>query len=253
MTLARRSALSYVTDQRQAVVRSLGAADRARLDEYFTALREIEQQLELDLQKPEPLAACVAARQPEEVKPSTVVEDASKNAKLFGTLLAHAIACGQTRVFNVMVGALGMRKRGSAYNWHMATHEESVDEKLGYQREVFSFVTWGNETFAEFLRTLDSVKEGPGSVLDRTVVLWQTDHSDARTHSLENLPVLTVGGAGGRLKTGLHIYAPGDPVTRVGLTLQQVFGVPINSWGQRSNETTRAVTDIIGARAGAPA
>jgi hypothetical protein len=245
LVMARRSVLSAVTDQRQGVMKQLGAADRARLDEYFTAIREIEQQLVLDLQKPAPLEACTIPRPPEEGTPGTVVDDAAKNAKLFGGLLAHALACGQTRVFNVNMASLGLRKPGSSMNWHMLTHEEPVDEKLGYQIESTWFINWANATFAEFLRQLDSVREGSGTVLDRVVLLWQTDHSDARVHSLENLPIMTVGSAGGRMKTGLHIAATGDPATRVGLTVQQVLGVPVNSWGERSNGTSKTITEII--------
>jgi hypothetical protein len=111
---------------------------------------------------------------------------------------------------------------------------------------VFRFLTTANELFAEFLTALDSVKEGEGTLLDRSLVLWQTDHEDARTHSIENIPIMTAGRAGGRIQTGLHVSSPGDPCTRVGLTVQQVLGVPINSWGDRSNQTTRTVAEIIG-------
>ena len=44
-TMARRSVLSYVQEERQGIMKQLGSADRARLDEYFTALRQIEHQL----------------------------------------------------------------------------------------------------------------------------------------------------------------------------------------------------------------
>ncbi|MHB1207181.1 MAG: DUF1552 domain-containing protein [Rhodospirillaceae bacterium] len=243
--MVRQSVLSAVAVRRQDLVRQLGASDRARVDEYFTAVREMEQKLGQELEKPAPLQACTVPATEAEATPSTVIDDAGKNSKIFANLLAHAMACDQTRVFNVIVGTVGMRKRGSSFTWHTATHEEAVDEKLGYQKEVFSFLSWANSTFAEFLRTLDNLKEGPGSVLDRTVVAWHTDHGDARTHSLENIPVMTVGSGGGRLKTGMHIAAPGDPVTRVALTLQQAMGVAINTWGDRTNKTAKTITEIL--------
>lgn len=245
MILARRSVLSAVTEQRQDLMRRLGTSDRTRMDEYFTAVREIEQQLTLEMQKPEPLAACTVPSPPEEAASGTVVDDAARNAKLFGRLLAHALACGQTRVFNVSLLSLQMRKRGSAMTWHMLTHEEPVDEQLGYQVESTWFINWANTVFADFLHALDSVREGPGTVLDRSVILWQTDHSDARVHSLDNLPLMTVGGAGGRLKTGMHIAAQGDPATRVGLTVQQALGVPVSVWGELSNGTSKTIGELM--------
>ena len=52
-------------------------------------------------------------------------------------------------------------------------------------------------------------------------------------------------GAGGRIRTGLHVPANGDPATRVGLTIQQAMGVSLKSWGQLSNETSKTVTEIL--------
>ncbi len=243
--MARRSVLSYVQEERKDVMKQLGAADRARLDEYFSALRQIEQQLDIELQKPAPLAACTVPTAFGDTKAGRDIVEAGKNSKLFGGLLAHALACGQTRVFNINVGAGGLRKAGSTQGWHSWTHEEPIDEKLGYQKEVTTFIEWGNETFAEFLRQLEGVKEGSGNVLDRSVILWQSDHGIARTHTMDFLPILTVGKAGGRLKTGLHVSAAGDPATRVGLTMQQIMGVPVSTWGALSNETTKTVTEIV--------
>jgi len=243
--MARKSVLSLVSDQLGKTMASVGAEDRARLDEYFTSLRQVEKQVAIQLEKPAPLPAC---RVPGAVSPTTadsVLENAERNARLFGALIAHAVACGQTRVFNVMVDSLEMRKAGSAYTWHMATHEESVDHVLGYQKDVFAFNTWANNLFFEFLKALDAFKEGGGSVLDRTLLVWLTDHSDARVHGLEKVPVLTVGSGGGRIKTGIHVSSPGDPVTRVGLTVQQAMGVPIREWGERGNGTSRTITEVL--------
>src|ERR1700743_800182 len=62
--MVRKSVLSGVSDQREALLKQVGAADRQRLDEYFTAVRQLEQQLDIQLQKPEPLAACTNPGQP---------------------------------------------------------------------------------------------------------------------------------------------------------------------------------------------
>ncbi len=243
--LAQRSVLSAVTEQRQNLMRQVDATDRARLDEYFTSVREIEQQLELESQKPDPLPACSVPGAMEEATPGSVVEDIVVNGRLMARLLAHAMACGQTRVFNVDTGSGSWRHAGSAVAWHTATHEESIDKTLGYQKEVFAFLTVANQLFADFLHILDSVREGPGTLLDRSLVLWQTDHGDARIHSNEDIPVMTAGRAGGLIKTGMHLRAPGDPCCRVGLTVMQAFGVPLSTWGDRSNQTSKTITEIV--------
>ena len=243
--MARRSVLSLVGEQRKDFVKPLGAADRARMDEYFTALRQVEQRLTLELEEPAPIPACVRASDVKESPPSPMVENAERNAKLFAGLIAHAIACDQTRIFNVCVDSEDMHKSGSSMTWHMLSHEEPIDPELGYQKGTTWFINWANAVFVEFLDTLDGMKEGPGTLLDRMAILWQTDHSDARSHSLDNTPVITVGNASGRLKTGMHISMPGDPVTRVSLTVQQALGVPVYTWGERSNETSKTITEIL--------
>lgn len=243
--IARRSVLSLVSEQRKDLMRQLGASDRARMDEYFTAVREIENQLDIEMQKPAPLEACTVPDRPDETPTGTEVNVAERNAELFGALLAQALACGQTQVFNVIVDSMGLRQPGSTQGWHMLTHEEPVDEKLGYQIQSTWFINWANQVFANFLGELDAVREGDHTVLDRVLMLWQTDHGDARVHSLNNIPVMTVGSGIGRLKTGIHVNAPGEPVTTVGLTIQQALGVPVNTWGELGNATSRPISEIM--------
>jgi len=245
MTVARDSVLSAVKDERRELMKAVGAADKARLEEYFSSVRQLENQLSLEMQKPDPLPACTVPGTVEATKDGPDVPDAEKNAKIFGRLMAHALACGQTRVVNVMLGSNGLHSVGSQQTWHSLTHEEPVDDKLGYQPEVTWFINWANARFVEFLKELDSVKEGQGTVLDRMAILWQTDHSYARTHTMDALPIMTAGKAGGRLKTGMHVSLPGDPATRLGLTMQQMMGVPLKTWGALSNETSKTVTELL--------
>jgi hypothetical protein len=234
-----------VTDQRKDLVRDLGAEDRARIDEYFTAVREIERQLDLNMEKPAPLPACTKSEQVEQSDTGNVVDQITRNSKLFSKLMAHALACGQTRVFNVNCGTQGWRFEGNPRGWHTTTHEESMDPQLGYQKSVFQFLTIANQTFADFIRELDNYKEGSATLLDRTLVLWQTDHGDARTHTIEDIPIMTAGSGGGVIKTGMHITSPGDPCCRVGLTVQQAMGVAISTWGDMSNQTTKTIPEMM--------
>ena len=245
VVMARKSVLSYVTEERKKLMGPLGASDKVRLDQYFSSIREIEQQLAIELQKPEPLPACRIADQVEETTPSSLITATAANNKIFAQLLAHALACGQTRVVNVNIGSQGLRREGSSQNWHGWTHEEAIDEKTGVQTEVTFFITASTQMLADYLKVLDSYQEGPNTLLDRMAVMWMTDHGYARTHTMDNIPVITFGSAGGRLKTGQHLAYTGDPATRVGLTMQQVFGVQVSEWGQQSNMTSKTVTEIL--------
>jgi hypothetical protein len=245
--MVRRSVLSGVTDQRDALLRQVGGADRVRLDEYFTAVRQLEQQLDLELEKPAPLAACSSPSQPTDAEIGTEIDNVVANHKLFAQILAHAAACDQTHVFNVVFGEATspLRRAGSAMTHHILTHEEPMDEKLGYQPQATYFMGRIMETLAFYLQTLDGIKEGDGTLLDRTMMLAHSETGFAKIHALENIPMFIAGGAGGRIKTGLHVAAPGEPVTRVGFTIQQALGVPVDNWGTQSLNTSKPISEIM--------
>ena len=64
-------------------------------------------------------------------------------------------------------------------------------------------------------------------------------------HAVDNIPVMTIGRAGGRLKTGKHIAGHGDPVSRVGLTAMQVMGLPVETWGTGSLQTSKTISEVL--------
>ncbi len=247
--MARRSVLSFVTDQRQELMAGLGAADKARMDEYFTALRGIEGQLDLQLQKPAPMPSCNVPKATEQARVGADVNDALANGKLHAELLAHALACGQTRIINFSFSGSGggslIRIPGSSQNFHQWTHEEGIDPKLGYQPNCTFLMDKCLTGFVNMLAALDNIKEGDRTLLDRMLMYYFTDNGYARLHTLDNMPIITAGLANGRIKGGYHIQAVGDPVTRVGLTCMQVLGVPTASWGTYSNDTRKPFTEIM--------
>ena len=176
-----------------------------------------------------------------------MIDDVRECHDLFADLLAHALACGQTRVFNLAIshGNANVRRKGNPTHHHAHSHEEPIDEKLGYQ----PMTTWFNLEYMKLLHnmlaTLDNFQEGDGSLLDRILMYITTDHGDARLHSLQDIPIFLAGGAGGRVKTGQYIPLRGQTATRVGLTVQQVMGVPIGSWGTGANEVSAPIGEIV--------
>jgi len=245
--MARRSALSAVIEDRKSFEKTLGAADKARLDEYFTSLRSLEQQLDLQLKKPAPLEACTKPADAAETPVGTEIEMVKANHKIFAGLLAHALACGQTRVINMAFtdSTSSLRKAGGHQTHHEYSHEEPVDAVLGYQPTMAWFFGEVMTSFAYFLDQLDGIKEGDRTLLDRTLIMTGTDHGYAKLHGIENIPVFTVGGANGRVKTGMHFRAVGDTVSRIGLTVQQAMGVPVSTWGTESNQTSKPFADML--------
>ena len=245
--MARRSVLSAVTEQRQALERSVGAADRQKLDQYFTSVRSLENQLDVELTKPEPLQSCVVPKAVADRVVNAEIENVIQNHALMADLLVMALACDQTRVFNMMFnnGASSLTRIGSTITHHQLTHEEVLDNKLGYQPEATYFLTKIMDAWVYFVSALDKVKEGDRTLLDNTLVFAHSETEFAKFHTIDNIPMMTAGSAGGRMKTGIYVDGEGSPVSRVGLTLQQIMGVPLDRWGTKSMETRKSIGELV--------
>lgn len=245
--LLRQSALSVVSDDRKRLEASLGNADKARLDEYFTALRQLERQLEIQLKKPPPLEACSVPDAPENLEESLDVDIVDQNHDLMAEVLALALACDQTRVFNMVYsnGASSLHMKGSKDSHHTLTHEEPRDLELGYQPKATVFVQRSMAAWTKFVEILNAVPEGDGTLLDNCLVMAHSETSDANSHSVTGLPFMIAGRAGGKVKPGTHVSGIGDTSARVGLTMQQAMGLNVARWGMRTNEASQGISEIL--------
>ena len=101
------------------------------------------------------------------------------------------------------------------------------------------------QAFGEFLHEMDAIREGDGTLLDNSLVMAFSDTGYAKIHSLENIPVLFAGGAGGRHKAGQHVASKGDSVTRLSLTAQQIVGVPVGEFGEGAMRTSNPIHQVM--------
>jgi hypothetical protein len=125
------------------------------------------------------------------------------------------------------------------------THEEPIDFSLGYQRQCAELNVVSMEVLATFIQAFLAIREGDGTLLDNTLIYASTDTNDAKLHGMDGIPTMTIGKAGGRMKTGVHILGNGNPTTQVGLTAMQVMGLPIERWGIGSMQVTKPITSLM--------
>jgi len=246
--MARKSVLSAVLDQTRDLTKMVGAEDRARLEQYFTDLRDLERQFDHQLTKPEPIAACHPVTAPkEDPKNSVEASVVALRHQMLTDLMVMAVACDQTRVFNMAYSAAfaSTTKVGYEKPHHTCTHEEPVDQSIGYQPTASWFLRRSMESWAYFVEAFTKVKEGDGTLLDNTLIYATSDTAWARIHSLDGIPMFTAGRAGGRMKTGLHVDGAGGPASRLGYTAMKVMGVDASSWGTKSNSTSKELSEIL--------
>lgn len=245
--MMRKSVLSAVGEQRKYFERKVGASDKARLDAYYTAIRELEKRLELQLQQPPPAPSCKIPSAPREVSVGLDVELVSARHRAMTDLLAMALACNQTKVFNMVYSnsASSLTRQGLDKTHHIITHEEVIDPVKGYQLHASEFVGQAMKEWAYFLERLASTPEGDGSLLDHSVVYAHSDCQFAKTHSIDGIPMFTAGGLNGAIRTGQHIDGKGEAGTRLGFTLQRVMGLPVGSWGEGSMQTAKEISELV--------
>jgi len=245
--MVHKSVLSATQEERRLLMREVGTEDRQRLEEYFTSLRELEQKLALQLEPPAPVENFHMPEPPPETRIDSEMENVMENHRLLAGLLARALQCNQTRVFNVLFSdtASNLRRPGSSSTHHTLTHEEPVDPALGHQREVAWFAEKSMIAWREFLDALSTIPEGDGTLLDNCLVLAHSDCSIAKSHAVEGIPVMVAGNAGGRVRTGFHLAGNADPISRIGLTVQQAMGLQVDRWGTLAMDTNRTVSELL--------
>lgn len=245
-TLLRQSALTAVREDARRLEGILGSHDRRRLDEYFTSLRQLEQQIELSLSPPQ-LEGCERPAEPRGEELGTDLPQARATHRMLAEVLVFALLCDQTRVFNMLFswGLSALRHPGASSSHHQLTHDELVDPDLGYQPQATTFAIASMDAWAEFVNLLATTPEGAGTLLDNCLVMGHSESSFAKSHDVSSLPVLLAGRAGGAVRSGVHVRGNGEPVTRIGLTVQQVLGVPLAQWGSRSMTTAQPINDVL--------
>jgi Protein of unknown function (DUF1552) len=245
--MLRKSVLSAVTDQRQALISQAGYDDRIKLDQYFSSVRQMEEQLTVELQQPAKAEACSVPKAPAELKRSGQIDKVNSNNKIMAEMMAMALACNQTKIFTVVHTSATSETYlpGDSDIYHLHTHDEPVDTQLGYQVISSQLAELSFRGFSDFIRALDAIKEGDGTLLDRTLVLGFSDTGYAKIHSTDNIPLFLAGATRGKHKGGIHVVGNGDPVSRVSLTAQQIIGMPVGEFGVGSMKTAKTVSEVV--------
>ncbi|MEM7136482.1 MAG: DUF1552 domain-containing protein [Myxococcota bacterium] len=245
--MLRQSVLSVVKEDRERLASELGTHDRQRLDQYFTSVRQLEQQIDVLLAGPPDLESCAKAPEPGAENVGSEVSQSRLTNKLMGEILSFALACDQTRVFSMMFSyrLSGLRQAGSNSEHHQLTHDEAIDAQLGYQPEATQFVFDSMDAWVDFLEPLAAIPEGDGTLLDNCLVYAHSDVSFAKVHGVVGIPQMIAGRAGGAIKPGIHVPGNASQTTRVGLTIQQIMGLAVERWGTLSMEASLPVNEIL--------
>jgi hypothetical protein len=210
-----RSMLDFVGEQSKRLNRTLSKADQARMDEYFTSVRELEQRLhsaEAWEYKPKPV---VTEKPPEDIEDAR--EFVAKTRLMFG-VMKLALETDSTRIITLFIDTTVI---------HNITHHGGRPEVIAELRakEEGQF-----DALADFLTALKGTKEQGETLLDRSMVLYGTNMGSANSHSNVNLPVLI---AGGGFQHGQHLAfdtTNNYPLANLQLSMLHRLGIDVESF-----------------------
>jgi hypothetical protein len=216
-----QSVLDLVMDKTRGMRRRLGAADRDKLDQYLTSVRETEQLLvqnEAWENKPKPK---VSAKPPVDIDDKT---DIIGRARLMYDMTLLALQTDSTRIVTFFKNTLNIVPKiaGVDQDYHNLSHHGKDPEKI---KKLAIIESAQMRIFAEFLDKLHATKEGGGSLLDQTMVLLGSNLGNASSHSNVNLPIIF---AGGGFKHGQHLAFDAKknaPLAKLFVTMMQRMGI----------------------------
>lgn len=222
------SILDYVMEEAARMQTVLGASDRGRLDEYLTAVREVETRLSA----PDRESVCGAV-----AIPTGYVTDIPAYSRVMNELMVLALQCDMTRVVTFMLGNGGSNR---TFPWldisgahHEISHHQDVPDNLA---RLATINRWEIEQFAHLVGLLHNSVEPDGStLLDHTIAMFSSEISDGNRHNHDDLPVLLAGRGGGAITPGRHInYASEQPIANLFVSMLNAVGVETTSFGADS-------------------
>jgi Protein of unknown function (DUF1552) len=222
----KQSLLDSVMEETAKLRRSLGAPDKAILDEYLSNIRQVEQQLD----RMETRLGTITGT-PE--APIGLPEAFDDHMTITYDLMHLAFQGDISRVFTFMVGHeasdRGYAHIGIPETHHSVSHHGNDAEKLAKYAKL---CTYQIVKFSEFLDKLKATKDADGTLLDHSLLYWGSGMSNGNQHDRSNPPAVLVGGAHGRLKGNRHVVAKQDePTANLLLAMAHLAGVEIDKLG----------------------
>jgi hypothetical protein len=219
----KRSILDSVLDKARTLGSGFGESDRRRFDQYLQSVRDVEHRLEM--------AEAQSARElPQVAQPAAVPGTFPEYAKLMLDLLALAYQADLTRVSTFMmakeISSRTYPEIGVSEGHHALSHHGDAPDRLALLAKVNAHHT---SMLAYFLEKLQASRDGDGSLLDHSLVLYGSGHGDPNKHDPKELPILVFGGD--LVRGGRHIRYSHAQLPNLHATLLYQLGIPVETVG----------------------
>ena len=203
-----RSILDSITGTLVAFKKSLPPSDRQRVDEYADSVREIERRLEIAKK-----ASGTMETREGIVVPAGVPDSFDEHIKLQFDLQALAYQGDITRVSTLLYArdltGRSFPASGTNTSFHGGSHHAENPDRIADYSKINRYHV---QCLAYFLDKLRNTKDGDGTLLDHTLVLYGSNMGDSNQHLHYDVPHVLIGGASGQLKGNRHLAYPSKTV-----------------------------------------
>ncbi len=218
--LYQRSVLDLVLDDAQQLQNRLGMNDRHKIDEYLTAVREVELRITQSELAAKSLPAQGLSR------PKGMPDDVGEHIRLMFDLIALSFQCDATRICTFMYANEGSNRNYTSINVTDGHHDLSHHGGDVKKHEKLKVINrFHIEQFAYLLGKLKSIPEGAGSLLDNAMIVYGSGISDGDRHNHDDLPIVMAGKGGGTIKPGRHLKVEPQPLNNLYLAMLDRMGV----------------------------
>ncbi len=221
----KSSILDSLRDEVGRLQASVSAPDRSRLSGYLESVRDVERRIQK--------AVAFNVEEPSFDRPAGIPDTFAQHARLMFDLQWLAYQGDVTRVVTFMMGREFSGRTYPEIGVPDAHHPISHHQRDPVRMEKCARINhYHVSLFAEFVEKLRTTPDGDGSLLDHVAIVYGAGMSEGNGHVPENLPILVVGGAGGRIAGGRHLkFTKGTPLANFHLSLLDRFGVRIDQHG----------------------
>ena len=150
-------------------------------------------------------------------------------------IVAHALACDVTRVASLQI-SYGFSNVTHTWLGHDTAHHTMSHDETDRMRELEEIDTWYAEQFRYLLEKLDAVKEGNGTLLDNTLVVWGRELGTT-AHRMERVPFIMAGGAAGAVTPGRYLSFDREAHAKLLVSIAQIMGLGIDGVGNREPDS----------------
>jgi hypothetical protein len=228
----RKSLLDFVAEETGTLKKTLGAPDRHKLDEYLTGVREVEQRIERARPRMEVGSSGTFQR------PMGIPNDYQEHLRVMADLLVLAFQSDLTRIATFVFANDGSNR--SYRNVDVADGHHDLSHHGGdplKQARIARINRFHLTQFAYLVDRLKGIKEGDGTLLDHSMILFGSGISDGNLHSHDHLPILLAGKAHGTVKPGRHLrFAEETPLTNLYVSMLKRMGVSVERFGDSTGE-----------------